>query len=146
MDLSKLAPAPGATKKRKRVGRGPGSGHGRRACRGNKGQKARNNVSIWFEGGQMPLQRRLPKRGFTPPNREEYEVVNLKRIAEKFSSGDEINAETLKAKRLVRKRDARIKILADGELGFPVTVTVDAISAKAREMIEKAGGTVNLVG
>ena len=146
MDLSKLAPAPGATKKRKRVGRGPGSGHGRRACRGNKGQKARNNVSIWFEGGQMPLQRRLPKRGFTPHNRVEYEVVNLKRIAERFSSGDEVNAETLKAKRLVRKRDARIKILADGELGFPVTVTVDAISAKAREMIEKAGGTVNLVG
>ena len=146
MDLSKLAPAPGATKKRKRVGRGPGSGHGRRACRGDKGQKARNNVSIWFEGGQMPLQRRLPKRGFTPHNRVEYEVVNLKRIAEKFSSGDEINAETLKAKRLVRKRDARIKILADGELGFPVTVTVDAISAKAKEMIEKAGGTVNLVG
>ena len=146
MDLSKLAPAPGATKKRKRVGRGSGSGHGRRACRGDKGQKARNNVSIWFEGGQMPLQRRLPKRGFTPPHRVEYEVVNLKRIAEKFSSGDEINAETLKAKKLVRKRDARIKILADGELGFPVTVTVDAISAKAREMIEKAGGTVSLVG
>jgi len=146
VDLSKLAPAPGATKKRKRVGRGSGSGHGRRACRGDKGQKARNNVSIWFEGGQMPLQRRLPKRGFTPHNRVEYEVVNLKRIAEKFSSGDEINAETLKAKRLVRKRDARIKILADGELGFPVTVTVDAISAKAKEMIEKAGGTVNLVG
>ena len=146
MDLSKLAPAPGATKKPKRVGRGSGSGHGRRACRGNKGQRARNNVSIWFEGGQMPLQRRLPKRGFTPPHRVEYEVVNLKRIVEKFSEGDEINAETLKAKGLVRKRNARIKILADGELGFPVTVTVDAISAKAREMIEKAGGTVNLAG
>ncbi len=146
MDLSKLAPAPGATKKRKRVGRGPGSGHGRRACRGNKGQKARNKVSIWFEGGQMPLQRRLPKRGFTPPNRSEYEVVNLRRIAEKFSAGDEVNAETLKAKGLVKKRNARIKILADGDLGFSVVATVDAISAAAREKIEKAGGTVNLVG
>ena len=94
----------------------------------------------------MPLQRRLPKRGFTPPHRVEYEVVNLKRIAEKFSEGDEVNAETLKARKLVRKRDTRIKILADGELGFPITVTVDAISVKAREMVEKAGGTVNLVG
>lgn len=146
MDLSKLTPAPGATKKRKRVGRGPGSGHGRRACRGNKGQKARNKVSIWFEGGQMPLQRRLPKRGFKPPDRVEYEVVNLKRIAEKFTAGDEVNAETLKAKGLVGKRNTRIKILADGELGFSVTATVDAISAGAREKIEKAGGTVNLVG
>lgn len=148
MDLSSLKPPQGARKKRKRVGRGHGSGHGKTSCRGHKGQNSRSGGGTppGFEGGQMPLQRRLPKRGFTPHNRVEYEVVNLKRIAEKFSSGDEINAETLKAKRLVRKRDARIKILADGELGFPVTVTVDAISAKAREMIEKAGGTVNLVG
>jgi large subunit ribosomal protein L15 len=143
--LNELAPAPGARKKRKRVGRGPGSGHGRRATRGNKGQKARNKVSIWFEGGQMPLQRRLPKRGFKRPDRDDYEVVNLKDIAERFARGDEVNPESLRSKKLVRRKDTKIKILADGELDFPVTVAVHAVSEKAREALEKAGGTVTLV-
>lgn len=95
MKLNELASAPGARSKPKRVGRGSGSGHGRRATRGNKGQKARNKVHPWFEGGQMPLQRRLPKRGFKNPGRVEYEVVNLKDIAERFSQGDEVNADRL---------------------------------------------------
>jgi large subunit ribosomal protein L15 len=93
----------------------------------------------------MPLQRRLPKRGFKNPCREEYEVVNLGDIAKKFSQGDEVTAESLRSKRLIRRKNARIKILADGELGFPVTVTVHAVSKKARESLEKAGGTVNIV-
>lgn len=93
----------------------------------------------------MPLQRRLPKRGFKRPNREEYEVVNLKSIAKHFAEGEEVNAETLRARRLVRKKNTRIKILADGELGFSVTMTVHAISGKAREIVEKSGGTVNVI-
>ena len=145
MKLNELASAPGARRKPKRVGRGSGSGHGRRATRGNKGQKARNKVHPWFEGGQMPLQRRLPKRGFKNPDRVEYEVVNLKDIAERFSEGDEVNADSLRSKNLVCKKNTKIKILADGELGFPVTVAVHAVSKKAKEMLEKAGGTVNIV-
>jgi large subunit ribosomal protein L15 len=143
--LNELKPASGALRKPKRVGRGAGSGHGRRATRGNKGQKARNKVHPWFEGGQMPLQRRLPKRGFKNPCREVYEVVNLSDIARRFSQGEEVNAESLRSKRLVRRKNSRIKILADGEVGFAVTVTVNAVSKKAREVLEKAGGTVNIV-
>jgi large subunit ribosomal protein L15 len=143
--LNEMAPASGATKKRKRVGRGAGSGHGRRSCRGNKGQKARNKVSIWFEGGQMPLQRRLPKRGFSRPDRDEYEVVNLSQVVAKFSQGEEVSPETLRAKRLVRKGHTKVKILGAGEVSFPLRLKVHAISGKARELIEKSGGTVNLV-
>jgi large subunit ribosomal protein L15 len=93
----------------------------------------------------MPLQRRLPKRGFKNPGRQAYEVVNLKDIAARFGQGDEVNAESLKSKRLVRRKNAKIKILAHGELGFPVTVAVHAVSKKAREALEKAGGTVTIV-
>lgn len=146
MKLSELAPAPGATKKRKRVGCGPGSGHGKRSTRGNKGQRARNTVSIWFEGGQMPLQRRLPKRGFKNFTRVEHQVVNLGRLAELFIAGDEVNPETLKAKNLVRRKGMPIKILGPGEIGFALKVKVHAISSKARELVEKAGGTVSLIG
>jgi len=93
----------------------------------------------------MPLQRRLPKRGFKNPGRETYEVVNLKDIAERFTQGEEVNAESLKAKNLVRKKDKRIKVLAYGELDFPVKVTVHAVSKKAKELLEKAGGTVTII-
>jgi large subunit ribosomal protein L15 len=143
--LNQLKPGLGAVRSRKRVGHGPGSGHGKRCCRGNKGQKARNKVKIWFEGGQMPLQRRLPKRGFKNPGREEYEVVNLKRIAERFTEGEEVNPDTLRSKKLIRKSDIKIKILADGEVGFPLNFTVHAISVKAKEVIERVGGTVSLL-
>ncbi len=145
MKLNELAPAPGAVKNRKRVGRGAGSGHGKRCCRGDKGQKSRSKIHIWFEGGQMPLQRRLPKRGFKPLNRVEYEVVSLKAIGERFGDGDEVNPETLVAKNLVKKTDAKIKILASEGLGFAVKITAHAISAKAREIVEKSGGTINLI-
>lgn len=145
MKLSELQPAPGARKKRKRVGCGPGSGHGKRSCRGNKGQKARSKVKIWFEGGQMPIQRRLPKRGFKNPTREEYQVVNLDSIASKFSEGEEVTPETLVARRLVKDKDAKIKVLGRGELTHALKISVHAISAKAKEAIERCGGTVTLL-
>jgi large subunit ribosomal protein L15 len=143
--LNELTPGRRGVKGRKRVGRGAGSGHGKRCCRGNKGQKARNKVSIWFEGGQMPLQRRVPKRGFKNPTRKAYEVVNLGSIAKRFVEGEEVNPETLMAKRLIRKKASRVKILANGELSFPVKITAHSISAKAKEIVEKAGGAVTLV-
>lgn len=145
MKLNELAPSPGAKKTRKRVGRGAGSGHGKRCCRGNKGQKARNTVHPWFEGGQMPLQRRLPKRGFKNYMRVEYEVVNLRDLSERFAEGDEVTPESLAAKRLVSRKTSKVKILANGELGFAVKVSAHAASAKAKEMIEKAGGTLTLL-
>jgi len=143
--LNELSPAPGAKKRPKRVGRGPGSGHGKRSCRGNKGQKARNKVKNWFEGGQLPLQRRLPKRGFKNPTRVEYEIVNLEKLAAKFGEGDEVNPDTLAAKRLISKKDAKVKILGRGEVSFPLKITAHAISAKAKELVEKSGGTVTLI-
>ncbi len=145
MKLNEIAPTRGARKARKRVGRGPGSGHGKRCCRGNKGQKARNTVHPWFEGGQMPLQRRLPKRGFKNFMRVEYEVVNLRDISSRFGEGDEVNPESLAAKNLVARGTSRVKILANGELGFAVKVSAHAASAKAKESIEKAGGTLTLL-
>jgi large subunit ribosomal protein L15 len=93
----------------------------------------------------MPLQRRLPKRGFTNRSRKDYEVVNLASIARKFAEGEEVNPETLISKKLIRKKESRVKILANGELGFPVKITAHSISAKAKELVEKAGGTVTLV-
>lgn len=145
MKLDQLAPSRGAVRKKKRVGCGPGSGHGKRSTRGNKGQRARNTVSIWFEGGQMPLQRRLPKRGFKNPTRVENQVVNLNRIAEKFGQGEEVNPESLAAKNLVRRKGVRIKVLGTGEVGVALKVSVHAISQKAREIVEKAGGTVSII-
>jgi large subunit ribosomal protein L15 len=143
--LSELTPARGAVKKRKRVGCGPGSGHGKRSCRGNKGQRARNSVNIWFEGGQMPLQRRLPKRGFTNPTRVEYQVVNVGRLAGKYTAGEDVTPETLRVRDLVKSRALRVKILGTGEIGIPLKIAVHAISAKAKEIVEKAGGTVSLI-
>jgi len=143
--LNDLAPSRGAKKSRKRVGRGAGSGRGKRSCRGNKGQKARSKVHVWFEGGQMPLQRRLPKRGFKNPMRVEYEVVNLRDIASKFAEGDQVDPESLEAKRLLDKKSSKVKILAKGELGFAVKVSAHAASARARELIEKAGGTLTIL-
>jgi large subunit ribosomal protein L15 len=143
--LNELTPSPGSRKARKRVGRGAGSGHGKRACRGNKGQKARNTVHPWFEGGQMPLQRRLPKRGFKNFMRVEYEVVNLRDISARFAEGDEITPESLAAKNLVARKTSRVKILANGEIGFAVKISAHAASARAKESIEKAGGTLTIL-
>ncbi|MCD6087686.1 MAG: 50S ribosomal protein L15 [Candidatus Hydrothermae bacterium] len=142
MDLSNLAPNPGAKKKAKRVGRGDTT-----AGKGTKGQKARSGGAKprWFEGGQMPLYRRLPKRGFKNPFRKEYQVVNLDRLNALFDEGAEVDREALRVKGLIKKADKPVKILARGEINKPLTVKVDAVSASAKEKIEAAGGKVLLL-
>ncbi len=140
MDLGHLRPAPGSNRPRKRVGRGPGSGLGKTAGRGHKGRRSRSggNTPPGYEGGQMPLQRRLPKRGFRPVARTEYAVVNLHRLAQ-FPAGATIGPDELAAAGLVR-RNALVKVLATGELPHGITVRAHAFSAKAREAIAAAGG------
>ena len=142
MDLSHLKPAPGARKKRKRVGRGPSSGLGKTSGRGQKGAGARSGGSVppGYEGGQMPLSRRLPKRGFHNPFRKEYEIVNLGSL-ERFDAGATVDADALRERGLVRGRKQQVKILAKGELSKALTVRADAFSAKAREIIVARGGT-----
>ena len=143
MDLNTLKPAMGSTKKRKRIGRGTGSGHGKTATKGHKGQKARSGGSIkaGFEGGQMPLQRRLPKRGFTPLDRIEYAVVNLKQL-DIFEAGSIVNLESLIAKGLVNRSNVNIKILANGDISKSLTVSAAKFSQSAKDKILAAGGTV----
>jgi large subunit ribosomal protein L15 len=146
MDLSNLHPAPGSTRPQKRVGRGPGSGQGKTAGRGHKGRRSRSggNSPPGYEGGQMPLQRRLPKRGFRPVSREEYAVVNLGQL-EVFAAGTTVGPTELAERGLVR-RGRRVKCLADGKLTHALTVRAHAFSAKARDAIAAAGGTVEVLG
>jgi large subunit ribosomal protein L15 len=146
LDLSNLQPDKGARRARKRLGRGPGSGHGKTAGRGHKGKGARSggNVSPGYEGGQMPLQRRLPKRGFTPPARRRYALVKVGQL-ERFDAGATVDAETLVAAGLVRK-GMPIKLLGDGELSKRLTIKVDRASESARARVAKAGGAVELIG
>jgi len=146
MKLTDLKPAAGSNKKRKRVGRGDGSGHGKTSCRGHKGQGARSGggTKPGFEGGQMPLQRRLPKRGFHNPFRIEMSVVNIEQL-EPFPSGSEVTPELLAEHGLVRGKNKRVKILGDGSLSKPLTVRAHGFSAKAKEKIEASGGKAELV-
>jgi large subunit ribosomal protein L15 len=146
MDLGHLHPAPGATHPKKRVGRGPGSGHGKTAGRGHKGRRSRSggNSKPGYEGGQMPLQRRLPKRGFRPVSRVEYVIVNLGQLA-LFDAGSTVGPEELRARHLVHA-GARIKCLGDGELKQALTVKLHAFSKRAREQIAAAGGTAEVLG
>lgn len=141
MDLSNLQPPRGAKHRKKRVGRGPGSGHGVRAGRGNKGHKSRSGFKRkpGFEGGQMPLHRRLPKRGFHNPFRTEYAIVNLDDLAARFEPGTEVTPELLRERGLVRS-DQPVKVLARGELDKPLTVRAHKFSAAAVEKIRLAGG------
>ena len=142
--LHNLSPMPGSNRERKRLGRGPGSGTGKTSGKGHKGIKARaghhgpGGGKPGFEGGQMPLTRRLPKRGFTNPFREESNIVRLDQLAQLEG---EITPETLRAAGLVRRKGP-VKVLANGEVGAPVTVRGLKVSAKAREAIVAAGGTV----
>ena len=135
-----LAPAVGATHYRKRVGRGPGSGHGKTAGKGNKGQKSRTGYRHMrgFEGGQMPLHRRVPKRGFTNIFRVEYDIVNLADL-DRFEAGASVNPETLAASHLTRK-NRPVKILGDGKIQKALTVSAHKFSASAKAGIEAAGG------
>lgn len=145
-DLSNLPRPDGAHRNRKRVGRGPGSGTGKTAGRGHKGQKARaghHGIPAWFEGGQMPLQRRLPKRGFKNRSRVTYEVVNVGELARVDAS--EITPELLTESRLVDASRGPVKLLGNGEIDRKVTVRVHAASAAARAKIEAAGGSVELL-
>jgi large subunit ribosomal protein L15 len=146
MRIEDLSPAPGSRRKKKRVGRGPGSGCGKTSTRGQKGQKSRagGGKGPAFEGGQMPLVRRVPKRGFTNIFREPYAVVNLAVLAE-LPEGEDVTVEMLLERGLVRKSAKRIKVLGEGELTRPVKVNVHAVSASAREKIEAAGGAISLI-
>jgi large subunit ribosomal protein L15 len=145
MQLDSMKPAPGSRKNRKRVGRGPGSGTGKTSARGHKGQGSRSGggVAIGFEGGQMPLSRRLPKRGFKNPGRCAYQVINLADLAD-FDSGTVVDLEALRARGLARRRKP-VKILGVGTLDKAITVKADAFSRTAREAIEKVGGTATLL-
>ena len=146
-ELSRLTPpAGGGVKERKRVGRGQASGTGKTAGRGGKGQKARtgNMNFVGFEGGQMPIQRRIPKRGFSNPFRVEYAVINVGDL-QRVETAEPITLESLVASgRLKAERDG-LKILGDGELTRPITVRANKVTAAAREKIEKAGGTIELI-
>lgn len=146
-DLSNLTPAPGAVKDRKRVGRGIGSGTGKTAGRGQKGQKARKGggVRVGFEGGQMPLSRRLPKRGFTNKFATRVVTVNVGAL-NRFDANAVIDEQALREARLVRGAFDAVKVLGDGELDRALTVRVALISKGAREKIERAGGKVEVIG
>lgn len=147
MKIGQIRPAKGATHVRKRRGLGPASGLGGTAGRGHKGQLARSGgkVSRWFEGGQMPIQRRLPKVGFRNHTRVSFQVVNVGNLA-RFAEGESVNRETLLAKRLIDRANLPVKILGTGELAAALSlkVSVDAVSATAKGKIEAAGGTVTL--
>ena len=144
MKLDSLTPVPGSTKNRKRVGRGAGSGLGKSSGRGDKGAQQRSGYKRrpWFEGGQMALARRLPKRGFTNLFRKEFQIVNLEAIEN--LGLDTVDAQILADNGLVRSALKPIKILADGELKLKVTVTASAFSESAKEQIEQAGGTATI--
>lgn len=146
MDLSNLKPAPGSTSNRKRLGRGPGSGTGKTSGKGHKGQNARSGggVKPGFEGGQMPLQRRLPKRGFVSLNRKEYVLVNLRDL-DSFESGSIVDLEALGKAGLLSKIKDGVKILADGELTKSLTVQAHKFSKTAVAKIEAAGGKAEVL-
>jgi len=146
MKLNELRPAKGATHARKRVGRGEGSGSGGTSGRGHKGHKARSGGGshIWSEGGQMPLQRRVPKGGFKNVNRVDYQVVNVADL-NRFEAGTEVTLALLKERNLAKRLSLPVKLLGNGALDRPVRVRVHAASASARQKVEAAGGTVELL-
>jgi len=146
MRINDLSPAKGSKKKRKRVGRGPGSGHGKTSCRGHKGQKSRSGGGprLGFEGGQMPLQRRLPKRGFTNIFKKHYSIINVKDL-NRFKPNSTLNVEVLKEAGLVKKIKDGIKLLGNGEISHPVVIRVDRVSKTAEEKIQAAGGQVEVI-
>ncbi|MFC1500965.1 50S ribosomal protein L15 [Elusimicrobiota bacterium] len=144
--LNNLKPQAGSRHRRKIVGRGEGSGHGGSATRGMKGQKSRSGDTkmTGFEGGQMPLIRRIPKRGFTNKFRKEFEIVNIGKLSENFKTGAEIDLKVLKEKGLIKK-DGLLKVLGDGEIKKSLNVKANAFSKSAIEKIEAAGGKVEIL-
>ncbi len=146
MELNKLEAPKGAKKKPKRVGRGPGSGHGKTSCRGHNGQRSRSGHSLkrGFEGGQMPLHRRLPKSGFTNPFKEEYHIINLDDL--KFFNRNEIvDPKVLYERGIIKSLSKKLKVLGRGEIDKNLTVMAHKFSTSARSKIEKAGGKVEVL-
>ncbi len=146
MKINQLKPPKGAIKKRKRVGRGPGSGHGKTSCRGHKGANARSGGGVLpgFEGGQMPLKRRLPKRGFHNLFKKRFTIINIRDLA-RFEKGRLVDAETLITSGLAKGHHAGIKLLGEGNINYPLTLKVHSCSKTAKEKIEAAGGKVETV-
>lgn len=146
MDLGSLKYAPGSIRKRKRIGRGQGSGSGGTAGRGHKGQKSRAGAKKrpWFEGGQMPLQRRLPKRGFTNIFKKEFQVVNIKDL-DRLKGSKGVTPQVLYESGLISKKNVPVKILGDGDLKKTLDISAHAFSASAKDKIEKAGGKVTVL-
>lgn len=142
--LNNLRAPKGATHKKKRVGRGPGSGLGKTAGRGHKGQKSRSGYSrkIGFEGGQMPLHRRLPKRGFTNIFKKEWVEINLSKLEAAFNSGDDVTPQLLHERGLIKKSKHDVVVLGNGELSKALKISAHRFTKTAREKIEKAGGSV----
>jgi large subunit ribosomal protein L15 len=148
MNLGNLRKAVGSTTRRKRIGRGKGSGHGNRSTRGGKGQTARSGKPhpyLGFEGGQMRLVRRMPKRGFTSPHRLEYSVVNLIALEELFEAGTTVGPQALQDKGLIKNQNYPIKILARGEIKKALTIQAHRFSESAKTKIERAGGKVEVI-
>jgi len=143
-ELHTLKPPAGARKRKKRIGRGPGSGTGKTAGRGSKGTKKRNTVAPGFEGGQLPIHRRVPKRGFVNIHRIEVYGVNIGRL-DQLDEGTVVTPELLHERGLVPKKADRIKVLGDGDLSKKLTIRVHRISAMARAKVEQAGGTIELI-
>ncbi len=147
LTLSNLSPKAASNKNRKRVGRGQGSGHGQTAGRGHKGAKARSGggIKMGFEGGQMPLQRRIPKRGFNNVFKTVYAIVNVEDL-DRFEASAEVNRQALIEAGLIGRSDALVKLLGNGELSKPLKIAVNKVSASARSKIEAAGGSVEVLG
>jgi len=146
MDLGNLQYAPGSRKKRKRVGRGQGSGHGGTSCRGHKGARSRSGYKqkLGFEGGQTPLQRQMPKRGFTNIFKKKYQVVNLKDL-ERLGKVSKIDPDVLYENRVIRKKNVPVKILGDGEIKRGIEISAHAFTKSAIEKIEAAQGRINIL-
>lgn len=147
MRLHKLTPPQGAKKRVKRVGRGPGTGHGKTAGRGHKGQKARSGRKIhpWFEGGQLPLHRRVPKRGFWNPSKKIYAIVNLRDL-DRFEAGTKVTPELLGEAGLVKGSLDGVKVLGEGEFTKPLHIVAHKFSRSAAKKIQEAGGTIEVIG
>ena len=148
MAFDNLRPPKGAKHPRKRVGRGPGSGHGKTASRGSKGAQSRSGFRFkrGFEGGQTPLHRRVPKRGFHNPFRVEYAIVNLDTLGEVFDAGSEVTPELLRERGLVRKANSKVKVLGRGEIAKQLTVHAHKFSGMAAQKIVAAGGAAEVIG
>ncbi|UCH83563.1 MAG: 50S ribosomal protein L15 [Candidatus Latescibacterota bacterium] len=146
MRIGELKAAEGSRKKRKRIGCGTGSGHGKTSGKGHKGQKSRSGHKAypWFEGGQMPLQRRVPKRGFHNRFKKNYQIVNVKNL-ERFPADAEVDANSLREAGLINKKGIPVKLLGDGALDRPLKISVHACTKKAKELVEKAGGEIRIV-